>query len=197
MDLGNDAMFMLLRLSREEAKKKIYRIVCENHFVGFGAEIEAEISNKLKGRGFFLYICIVFFDGDDGTVETWPEDQRKFNGVIQKYKRVGRIEREKNCVDLDSQLEARKKKLEDSCGWDQRLDDLSKESLSELGCLLDCQLEKVRERVHQLNNVSHENSNSVLVDEAHPPYFGDNSVMIGSPSYFHNCTIQLNKSYLC
>ncbi|KAF9595213.1 hypothetical protein IFM89_037811 [Coptis chinensis] len=35
--------------SREEAKKKIYRIVCENHFVGFGAEIEVEISNKLKG----------------------------------------------------------------------------------------------------------------------------------------------------
>ncbi|KAF9593133.1 hypothetical protein IFM89_020343 [Coptis chinensis] len=98
--------------------------------------------------------CMICFDGDDGTVETWPEDQRKFNGVIQKYKRVGRIEREKNCVDVDSQLEARKKKLEDSCGWDQRLDDLSKESLSELGCSLDCQLEKVRERVHQLNNLT-------------------------------------------
>ncbi|KAF9592656.1 hypothetical protein IFM89_016313 [Coptis chinensis] len=129
--------------------------------------------------------CMICFDGDDGTVETWPEDQRKFNGVIQKYKRVGRIEREKNCVNVEGQLEARKKKLEDNCGWDQQLDDLSKESLSELGCSLDCQLEKVRERVHQLNNVSHENSNSVLVDESHPPYFGDNSVMIGSPSNYY------------
>ncbi|KAF9610934.1 hypothetical protein IFM89_025744 [Coptis chinensis] len=34
---------------RQEAKKKIYRIVCENHFVGYGAKIEEEVSNKLKG----------------------------------------------------------------------------------------------------------------------------------------------------
>ncbi|KAF9593682.1 hypothetical protein IFM89_024499 [Coptis chinensis] len=53
---------VLVGTCREEAKKKIYRIVCENHFFGFGAEIEAEISNKLKGMPGVLAVlpdCLI------------------------------------------------------------------------------------------------------------------------------------------
>ncbi|KAF9602358.1 hypothetical protein IFM89_026785 [Coptis chinensis] len=54
--------------SEEEAKKKLYRVKCQKDFFGFGAEIDEEASNKLKGLSGVQAVCpdYVFIEGRKG-----------------------------------------------------------------------------------------------------------------------------------
>ncbi|KAF9600665.1 hypothetical protein IFM89_011248, partial [Coptis chinensis] len=66
--------------SEEEAKKKLYRVKCQKDFFGFGAEIDEEASNKLKGLSGVQAVCpdYVFIEGRKGLdgESGGPEDQK-------------------------------------------------------------------------------------------------------------------------
>ncbi|KAF8387696.1 hypothetical protein HHK36_026350 [Tetracentron sinense] len=132
--------------------------------------------------------CMVSF-GPNGELDTWPENSNEAKAILKRYKDLSKEEQEKRNLGLSNYLEEKKEKLEEELNrrrkensslaypaWDDRLDELSNESLRELGNLLQSKLVKIRERVEYLVKVNNQSNvkgkgieNFEMVREFHQP----------------------------
>ncbi|KAK9135764.1 hypothetical protein Syun_015094 [Stephania yunnanensis] len=110
--------------------------------------------------------------GPNGELHTWPEDPRELRRVLHRYMGIQRSEREKRVTGVADFVDARNKKLEWELkrvkkkenydeemsttskifGWDSRMDGFGEESMKELLCSLENNINFLKEKIETMKS---------------------------------------------
>ncbi|KAK9139086.1 hypothetical protein Scep_008767 [Stephania cephalantha] len=121
--------------------------------------------------------------GPNGEVDTWPEDPRELRRVVDRYTKIERSERDKRVMGVADFVGARKKKLEGELkrvkkenyeemsngifGWDSRIDGFGEESMKELLCSLENNIEFLKKKIETMKTTL---KSSISSSSSHESY---------------------------